>query len=132
VLIVLIRVLFQRPWVQRFLTLPEDLHQQVEERAVLEFFRNDLSQTHDSTGVLIYLSMMERRAVVLGDRGIAAQLKPEVWNSIIDRLVHHMGRKELAEAMCQAIQQVGDVLATHFPAQGSPRNELKNQLLIRD
>jgi putative membrane protein len=131
-LFLFVRLLYHRPSVQRFLTLSEDRHQQVEERAVLEFLKNGLNRTQDSTGVLIYISMMERRAVVLGDRGIAEKLKPAVWNGIIDKLTHHMGRKELAEAICQAIEQVGDILSAHFPLQGTPRNELKNQLLIRD
>ena len=51
--------------IQRRLIFPEDLDSEPERRALAEFYSAGLNGTVGSTGILIFISMLERRVVVL-------------------------------------------------------------------
>ena len=60
--------------VKRFLTPRIDQTQQVGLRAQIEFYELGVSQTEERTGILLFVSLMEHRAVVLADHSIAEKL----------------------------------------------------------
>ena len=131
-LLALIPFLSQSHRVQRWLTQRREMLHLVESRALFEFYRNGLNGTREATGVLIFLSLTERRAIVLADKQIAQKIDDSQWQKIVTELVAHAHQKDLGRALCHAIEEVGKILAQHFPSQGPARNELKNQLLIRE
>ncbi len=47
----------------------------VHQRAAEAFLENEVFKTRDHTGVLVFLSLYERRVVVLGDAGINARVE---------------------------------------------------------
>ena len=46
----------------------------VKERAVRYFMESGVSNTRDRTGILIFISILERRVELLADRGIAEKI----------------------------------------------------------
>src|SRR4051812_18642663 len=70
-------------FVQRSFTPTSDLHHQVLARAEVEFHREGLNQTTAQTGVLVFVSLMERMAVVLADKGIAEKVPLHGWDKVI-------------------------------------------------
>ena len=49
-------------------------------RRAVELFRAGCElKTRGRTGILIYLSLGERRAEILADKAIADKVEPEVW-----------------------------------------------------
>jgi putative membrane protein len=99
------------------------------QRALRAFSEHDLHHTRDGTGVLIFASLFERRAVILGDRGIHARMGDAEWQRAVDLLVAGMSRGDPASGFCQAIAAVGARLAEHFPrTPGGPGNELADGL----
>lgn len=117
---------------QRWLTADIDEIQQVEQLAELTFYRKNIGQTRGATGILLFVSLMEHRAVVLADKGISQKLPPETWNEIVDLLVTGAKQKRLASGFIEAIQRCGQILAEHYPANQENPNELYDQLLILD
>ncbi len=118
--------------IERFFTPRGDQKKMVEARAFYEFYQNGVHLTHNKIGVLIFLSLFEKRAVILADQGIAQKLDASVWQNILTQLTQRAGQKDLTKALINAIESVGQILHSHFPEQAGARNELKNQLVIKD
>jgi len=117
--------------VQRWFTPTHDLHHQVLSRAEVEFHREGLNGTAAHTGVLIFLSRMERMAVVLADKGIADKVPVHAWDKVIAKvLAGH--KKGWAAQLEDAIREAGSYLAEHFPARGPKANELPDSVIVKD
>lgn len=101
------------------------------DRALRAFHEHGLHRTAQGTGVLVFASLLERRAVVLGDHGIHARMGDEAWRRTVDALTAGMRRGDPAAGFCDAIALCGAALAEHFPrAEGGPPapNELGDAL----
>ena len=55
----------------------------VYDAALLAFYEQGLYKTRDRTGILIYVSLLERRVLVLGDTGINEKVKQEQWDGVV-------------------------------------------------
>ena len=104
-------------------------HRRVRRRA-LEYFRVAADRrTIGRTGVLLYLSLLERRAEIVADDAIDAKVKPEVWGQAMAALVAEVKAGRPAHGMAEAVRMMGDVLAEHFPKSTSDTNELPDNLI---
>ncbi len=119
------------PAIQRRFTSYHDLHHQVWARAEVEFHREGLSHTELRTGVLLFVSLMERQAVVLADKGIAAKVPANTWDGLLKIIVEGASTGRWAEKLDQAVRECGKYLAEHFPPQGPRRNELPNDVILK-
>lgn len=126
------KLLSQIPWVQRNMIPKADLADQVDKRALVEFELADVKKTKAGTGVLIFISLMERRAVVLAGKGIADKLPKETWDKIIKLLIEKIHQGKTAQGLILAINQAGDLLSQHFPKQHNDENELPNHLILKE
>ena len=104
-------------------------HARVRARAVTSFKIGAERRTHGRTGVLIYLSLAERRAEIVADDAIAAEVSPEVWGAAMTTLVSEIRAGRPAAGLVGAIGQVGAVLAEHFPRAEDDVNELPDRLI---
>ena len=118
--------------VQRLLTPRLDQMQQVDQRAEIEFYELEMSQTQDRTGILLFVSLMEHRAVVLADHSIAEKLDAEIWQELVDLMIQGVKRGDLAAGMTQAIQRCGELLSPHFPVASDDINELRDHLVVKE
>ena len=105
---------------------------EVEQAAFTQFFAQGLHHTRKATGVLIYLSVLERKVWILGDRGINRVVQPERWQQLVDQLTEGIKAGRQAETLCQVVESVGGILQEHFPPQTDDRNELANLLILND
>ncbi len=119
-------------WIQRILIPLKDQQEQVEKRALLEYYLNHVTQTEKKTGILIFISLMERKTVVLADESISEKLSPETWTGIVDIIVEGVKNKKTAEGLIHAIANCGKILAEHVPTYSGNQNELANHLIIKD
>lgn len=117
---------------QRLFTSRGDLAFQVEERALLEFHQHHLAQTKSRTAVLIFISLMEQRAVILGDQAISKKLPPGTWDSILTEMISDIKKGHAGPGLTRAVEKCGQVLSEHFPIQAGDRNEICNQLIIKE
>lgn len=99
-------------------------------RKAIELFRVGAeSRTRAKTAVLLYLSLAERRAELVADAAIAAKVAPEVWGDAMAALIAAVKDGRPADGMVAAINQVGAVLAAHFPRSPDDRNELPDRMI---
>ena len=119
-------------WLQRWLTPKLDQAAQVDARAELEFHRSGITATAKRTGVLLFISLMERRAVILADQGISSKMPKETWADICQLMVESIGKGQTVEGICRGIGKSGELLAKEFPVHGENPNELSNQLILKE
>jgi len=111
--------------------LPRALMQARVMHAARRAFRDlGISNTKGATGIMLYVSLFERMAVVLADKGIAAKCPPETWDGVRDILIAGLKQGDHAKGYTDAIAECGRILAPHFPIQADDTNELPNELRV--
>jgi putative membrane protein len=116
------------PALRRGLVSAEVLEERVRQRARAAFLDEEVFRTRERTGVLLFVSLLERRVVVLPDRGIAARVPPAEWEAVVAAVVAGMRRREPGRALADGIARCGAILAAHLPAGPDDRDELPGQL----
>lgn len=109
----------------------KEIEDEVREAAHVQFFRKGLYRTREETGVLIYVSVFERRVWVLGDRGINAAIPEGHWEGVVATIVQAIKGRKPAEGICQAVGEVSRILQDKFPIRHDDQNELGN-LMVED
>lgn len=98
--------------------------------AVEQFLAQGLTTTEARTGVLIFVSIMERYAEIIADTGIAARVGQAVWDDAMAGLVGAVRAGRLADGLERTIVACGAVLAEHFPGSSRDRNEIPDDLVV--
>lgn len=102
-----------------------------EEQATQEFLGLDLAATAGASGVLIFVSLFERRVVVLADGGIASVAAPDLWQHVDEAVLRGVAGGNLRDGLIAGIERAGAVLAEHFPVRAGDRNELPDRVVVR-
>jgi putative membrane protein len=101
----------------------------VRRRAISIFKAGAERRTIGRTGILIYLSMGEHRAEIVADEAIVKVTTPETWGEAMAALLVEVKAGRMADGMIAAIEQVGTVLAKHFPRSSTDTNEIPDKLI---
>jgi putative membrane protein len=112
----------------RLLAHERVLAEEVSQAAQRSFLKNGLRNTRDRTGVLLFVSLRERRVQILADSGIHEKVGDAFWSAEVARVVSGIRAGRPAEGMIEAIRSIGDKLADHFPRKEDDSNELPDQL----
>lgn len=109
-----------------------EMDEEVERRAAEAFYRFGIGNTSGGTGILLYISLFERRVVVLGDKTVSEKVSAEEWNAICSDLISGIGSGDAFEGLRKAIIDCGAVLKKHLPRSGDDVNELKDEIHFVD
>ncbi|MDQ6651271.1 MAG: hypothetical protein M3Y84_00845 [Acidobacteriota bacterium] len=91
--------------------------------AAAMFYEAGIANTTAEMGVLIYLSVLERRLELIADRGVLKSVSPLEWNQILFEL-RQVGRKPEPHTLLKALRDLGGLLSKHLPATRENPNEL--------
>ena len=118
-------------WPIRIRVIPGSIKRaRVHRSAVEQFLAQNIHTTKNRTGVLIYVSLAERIAEVVADKGIYDKVEPERWDDIVAALVLELKAGRLRQAFFGSISQSGALLAEHFPPGDLDENELPDHLIV--
>lgn len=98
-------------------------------RAIAHFRAACEGRTAGRTGILIYLSLLERRAEIVADEAIAAKVSGDVWGEAMAAMVDEVRAGRVGRGMALAVEKVGAVLAAHLPRAADDINELPDRLI---
>ena len=119
--------------VKRWLIPRASIDRHVALRAEAAFLEEEVFDTRERTGILLFLALFEHRALVLADEGINAQVDPSEWQEIVDHLVAGIKQGEPAEALAGAIAECGEILASRkVERRPDDTNELSDAVRLRD
>jgi uncharacterized membrane protein len=100
------------------------------ERALEVFGLLRVWDTEENAGVLIYLLLADRDVEIVADRGIDRQVPAGAWQAICARMEAAFRDARLVEGVVVGIEQIGALLATHFPRIGAVANELPDKPVV--
>ncbi|MGE3260952.1 MAG: TPM domain-containing protein [Bacteriovoracia bacterium] len=118
-------------WIMRKLLGDLWMEQEVFSAAQLAFVKEGLFNTRDHTGILIYISLRERRVVILADKGINEKVSPTYWDEEVKKIVIGLRNGTAGDALVEVVEEVGGKLAEHFPKKADDTNELEDQVRLR-
>jgi len=109
----------------------QDAH--VAESARRSFAEQGLARTAARTGILVFVSLLERRVVVLADEGIHRALGPgECWEDAVALVLGAIREGRPADGIEAAVRHCGEILAAHVPAAANDVDELRNRVVLED
>jgi len=106
------------------------LEEAVRERAIRAFFEKGLYRTRGETGILIFISILEHKVWILGDRGINQRIDPQFWQALAGELAGSIRENRAYGGLCTVIEKLGDVLREHFPKEAADTNELPDEVIV--
>ena len=104
-------------------------HRRVRRRAISIFKAAAEKRTAGKTGILIYLSMAERRAEIVADEAIVKVTDEHTWGEAMNALITDVRDGRPGDGIVAAIERVGTVLAEHFPHSAADCNEIPDKLI---
>jgi putative membrane protein len=117
------------PPVRRWMAGDELLDARARRRAAVAFLEQEVFRTGDRTGILLFVSLFERRVVLLADSGIHQKVEQGQWEEITRRLAGEIRGGRTGPAMVEAIRACGELLARHkVEIRADDRNELSDEL----
>lgn len=121
------------PAVRRAVAGQRRMAERVHRRAALAFVEEQVFDTVDRTGILLFVSLFEHRIEVLGDAGINAKVEPEDWVEVVDLIRGGIVAGDLAGGMVAGIDKCGDLLHRRGVAlRDDDVDELPDGVRVRD
>lgn len=114
----------------RLFTPRSEMEAEVAARARAVFFDQRVHHTAQGSGVLLYVSLHERTASVLGDEAVLEKLGQAALDEACGLLVAGMGKGDPTAALTDAIRALGAHLARVLPRDAGDRNEIADALVV--
>ena len=128
---ILLAFLLFRIWpIKRLIISKRAIEHKVHDAAFSTFYQQGVHKTKNKTGILIYVSLFERKVVILGDEGIHAKVKDSDWNEVVNIIVNGIKDQHLKKGIIDGIESCRKLLQVHFPVLADDTNELDNKLII--
>lgn len=109
--------------VRRVMTTPRERATQVRASAASCFHDRGVANTAGETGVLVYLSQLERQIEILADRGVLLAVPPLAWNQL---LAAARARAATTETLVEVLRTLTPLLSAHLSQREGDRDELAN------
>lgn len=116
--------LAQIPFVDRLVAGRRTMKDAVRNRALRHFVERGVCDTSGRTGVLLFVSVLERRAELIADRGVP--VSPDTWDRILSAMLRDISA-DLSSSVVSALEQIGTVLNEHLPIAEDDENEITDQ-----
>lgn len=101
-------------------------------RAEEIFYILKLDKTQLRNGVLVYMSLIDKKAAIYGDKGIYEKTGgADYWNEEFDVFVSYLSKGELIEGIERVVSDLGYSLAEYFPyREDMDKNELPDEMVF--
>ena len=74
--------------------------------------------------MLIFVAPRVHKFAVIGDNAIHEKCGDQFWQRVVEKMRTHFQNEKFSDALVEALQEVGAVLARHFPKTSEDTNEL--------
>jgi putative membrane protein len=98
-------------------------------RAVRAFYEKGLYKTKKNTGVLFFLSLLEKKVWVLADKGIYEKIEQETLNKFARIVSQGIKDGRACDALCESMKKAGELLSRYFPITPDDIDELPDEVM---
>lgn len=88
-----------------------------------------MDKTAARNGVLIYVAPRMHQFAIVGDSGIHQICGNDLWERVVAKMGEHFRNEHFSDAIVDAVQDIGAVLAKHFPRKPGDVNELPDAVV---
>ena len=113
--------------IRRLMTTRRDRERKVHTAAAATFIDRGIAKTRASTGVLVYLSTLERRIELIADRGILDAVPSLEWNQLVETI---RGRRTTQKMLVDVLHALQPLLLRYAPNRPEDRDELPNEVIF--
>lgn len=97
------------------------------------FLQEEVFDTRERTGILIYISELEHEVVVLGDSGINSKIGDHEWTEVVDSVLKGIKSGKPAEGLVNAAHLCKELLLDNgFLVREDDKNELSDDIRIEE
>jgi uncharacterized membrane protein len=89
-----------------------------------QFQKLRMNKTQERNAVLIFVAPRTHKFAVVGDNAVHEKCGDEFWQRIVEGMRAHFQNERFSHALIEAINEIGEVLAAHFPKTSRSANEL--------
>lgn len=101
-------------------------------RAERAFLEQEVFNTRERTGILIFVSFFEQEVIVMADKGISKVVDQREWDALVRLIIEGIRRGKLVEGIEAAIKRSGEILLEKgFLRAEDDINELGDDLRIQ-
>ena len=118
------------PFIDKLIVPRSIMNKKVNQRAVRYFMESGVYNTKDRTGILIFISILEKRVELLADKGISLKISQNEWDSILNHITKGIKNNEILKHLSESILTCGQLLEKNFPIQKNDKNELPDDIDI--
>lgn len=119
-------------WLRMLFTPSNEMRNEVNARARQVYFDDRVHHTAGDTGVLFFVSLYERTAVILTDDAVTQKLGQSALDRLCRDLIEDIRKGDVSAALVQAIERAGTQLEPVLPRQADDVNELADTLILID
>jgi uncharacterized membrane protein len=94
-----------------------------------KFHQLRMHTTRERNAVLIFVAPRVHKFAVVGDKAIHEKCGDEFWQRIVEGMRVHFQNEKFSHALVEAINEIGKLLAAHFPETQANANELPDQII---
>ena len=107
------------------------MDQTTRQRAENAFLEEEVFNTRQRTGIMIFISFFEHEVMVMADRGISKVVEQKQWDMIVAELVAQIRAGHAIEGLEAGIRRCGDLLLEKgFKKTDDDINELSDDLRV--
>ncbi|MCX7098844.1 MAG: hypothetical protein NTV43_13160 [Methylococcales bacterium] len=118
------------PLVKRLCSKKTVLQKNVEIMARAIFQKGGLHHTRAKTGLLVYVSFLERSVFLLPDRGLEMAMPDEEWQGLREQFNRIFASKKPLAALLLELNKTEALFARYLPALADDINELPDDMEI--
>jgi uncharacterized membrane protein len=93
-----------------------------------KFHRLGMQKTRERNAVLVFVAPRAHKFAVVGDTAIHEKCGEEFWQRLVEAMRAHFQKEKFNHAIVEAIEEIGKLLATHFPKRSASSNELPDEI----
>jgi len=93
-----------------------------------KFRRLGMHKTRERNAVMIFVAPRAHKFAVIGDKATHEKCGDEFWQRVVERMRAHFQTEKFSAAVVEAVQEIGSVLAKHFPKSSTDKNELPDEI----
>lgn len=117
--------------VKRLMLSQVYLDKATRQRAETAFLEEEVFNTRQRTGILIFVSFFEHEVIVMADKGISKEVDPKEWDLIVRSIVEQVKKGKITDGIVSAIGRCGDILLEKgFVITPDDVNELGDELRL--
>ena len=117
--------LLSYPQLRRYVVPSSMVAEASRKNAEAQFMAHGVHLTQARTGVLIYVTLLDRRVEIVADAGIHSQVDQSAWDELAREVTAAARHGRLVDGIVNAVRRAGALLAVHFPHRPDDRDDFE-------